>query len=612
MKKIAIIATTDRALDQAIEVQKEFPKSLVITTRDTTNDCVSVVDSLAIYIQRNFAKLDGLCFIGSLGACVRLIATEIKDKTTDPAVICLDDQGIHVQAVLSGHIGGANDFAKKVAQRTGGKAIISTSSDLQDIWALDTLAQEYAWSIESEDTLNSLIAKFVNNTSTAVLLETKDKGTDYLEKTVPDFVDVFYQYEDIDQTKYGLLVTVSPFVRKASIPTLNYRPKVLSIGSGCSKELDDVLFEERLFAELEKRDLSKASIRVLGSIDIKAQQSAYLTFSEKHNIPFVTFSEKQIKGVTIPNPSDKVREKIGVDGVSESTAMLLAENDVLVEKQKIHLDNGHKFTFSVAIDRASIRRANIVIVGAGPGGVDLITLRGKEVLEKADCVLYAGSLVPEQMLTWSKEGAVIANSAMMTLEEQMNMMREHYQKGHLIVRLHSGDQSIYGATQEQMSLFDEEGMNYEIVPGISSFVAAAAILKSEFTIPEVVQTIIITRGEGKTPLPTAERLEDMAKLKATICLFLSAGIAQKVQNQLLTHYAPDTPVAVLYRATWEDEEVFTGQLQDLAAIIKSSKKTRTVLIIVGQAIGARKNRSQLYSPDWKHIFRTNKKFVLQE
>jgi precorrin-4 C11-methyltransferase len=200
----------------------------------------------------------------------------------------------------------------------------------------------------------------------------------------------------------------------------------------------------------------------------------------------------------------------------------------------------------------------------------------------------------------------VQNSAGLTLEQQMVLMEEHYAQGHLIVRLQSGDPSIYGAIQEQMTLFDEKRMDYFIVPGISSFQAAAAVLRSEFTIPEVVQTIILTRGEGNTPLPQREKLQEMAAHQATMCIFLSATIARHVQEQLLEHYPPDTPMAILYRVTWEDEKIFTGRLDELAQLIRANKLTRTVLIIVGVAIGARENRSHLYNPQWRHIFRTGK------
>ncbi len=613
MKKVSIIAITDKGIAQALVLQKQFPKSLVITTRETIHDTVSVVSSIGNYLEDNFRKLDGICFVSAMGICVRTIAPYLEDKQKDPAVICLDDLGTHVQSVLSGHLGGANDFALKVAQLLGGKAIVSTSSDVQNIWALDTLGKRFDWQTQPSESMKDIMSLFVNNKRTAVLLDIKDKGTDYLEKTCPHFVTIFYDETDIDTTLFELILTVTYKHYHFSIPTLSFVPKVLSIGSGCSKQLDSEAFDTVLKEKLIDKGFLVAAIRNLGSITIKAEQQAYLDFSKKNAIPFKTFSAERIDTITVPNPSTVVLEKIGVDGVSESTAMLLSNNDkLLVEKQKIHLESNEKFTFSVALNKQVERRAQIAIIGAGPGDEELITVKGKRYLEHADCVLYAGSLIPEEMTNWCKPGAVVRNSAMMTLEEQINTMQAHYKKGHSIVRLQSGDPSLYGAIQEQMTIFDELKMDYSIVPGISAFSAGAAVLKSEFTIPEVVQSIVLTRGEGKTPMPSKESISAFAKTNATMCIFLSAGIAKKVQAQLLEHYDANTPVAVLYRLTWKDEAIYEGKLHELAQIVKKSKKTRTVLIIVGKAIRARKNRSQLYNPEWKHIFRTNKKFVISE
>ncbi len=613
MKKVTIIATTDRGLALGRTLQQEIPKSLVVTTRKTDDDHVSEVESLAVFVAEHFRQTDALVFITSLGACVRLIAPHLLDKATDPAVICVDDQGKFVQAVTGGHQGGANQLARMTARVFGGQAIISTSSDLQDIWALDTLGTSFDWHTEFSSDPNSIISAFVNNEPTALLLDVNTKGTRHLEETLPDFVSVFYDYSEIDWAQFRLLITVTYRKYDSEIPSVHFHPKVLSIGSGCSKELDFFLFEETLRREIDQQGLSFHAIKDFGSIDIKKEQQAYVEWSQRTAIPFHTFDKEVIQSVAVPNPSEMVQSKIGVEGVSEAAALLLSGNsDLLVEKQKIELENGNKFTYAIALDASVARKPSIAIVGAGPGDEELIAVKGKRLLEEADCVLYAGSLIPEEMTNWCKEGAIVRNSASMTLEEQIGLMQEHYKKGHQIVRLHSGDPAIYGAIQEQMTIFDELKMDYFIVPGISSFNAAAAVLKSEFTIPEVVQTIIITRGAGKTPLPENEKLEEMARLKATICLFLSAGIAKKVQQQLLQHYEPDTPVAVLYRLTWKDEEVYTGTLENLASMVKASKKTRTVLIVVGHAIHARKNRSQLYSPEWKHIFRTQKKFTLKE
>ncbi|WP_370407749.1 precorrin-4 C(11)-methyltransferase [Tenacibaculum dicentrarchi] len=613
MKKIAIIAVTEKGLENALIIQKEFPKSLVITTLQSSNGNVSTIASISDYLIDNFSKLDGICFVTALGICVRLIAPYIQDKNTDPAVISVDDLGVNVQSVLSGHKGGANDFALKVSTVLGANPIISTSSDIQNIWALDTLGTQFDWQTESSLSITKTMALFVNNKPTALLLDIKDKGTQHLEKTAPNFVTVFYDEKDIDYTQFELFIAVSYKIYEAKIPSLFLIPKVLSIGSGCSKELNFTVFQETFKTKLANEGFHFSAIKNFGSIDIKANQQAYLDFSEVNNIPFSTFTSDEINKISIPNPSEMVQSKIGVAGVSESCAMLLSENnELLVEKQKIHIENNEKFTFSVSLDAKAVRKTAVAIIGAGPGDSSLITVKGKEYLEAADCVLYAGSLIPEEMTNWCKPSAVVRNSAMMTLEEQVSLMQEHYKKGNSIVRLQCGDPSLYGAIQEQMTIFDELNMEYFIVPGISSFSAAAAVLKSEFTIPEVVQSIVLTRGEGKTPMPSKESISAFAATNSTMCIFLSAGIASKVQAQLLEHFDADTPVAVMYRITWKDEEIYQGKLENLAEIVKKSKKTRTVLIVVGSAIGARKNRSQLYNPEWKHIFRTNKKFVVTE
>lgn len=613
MKKVAIIAITDQGIRQALLLQKQFPKSLVVTTRSTAFDTVSQVASIGDYLAANFRRLEGICFVSALGICVRSIAPYLANKATDPAVICTDEKGRYVQSVLSGHQGGANSFALKVAQLVGGEAIISTASEVQNLWALDTLADRFSWKTRANRPMNELMALFVNQKPTALLLEVKDRGTAYLEKDLPDFVQVFYHPDELVATHFELVLAVTFRDLDLPLPTLSYLPPVLSVGSGCSKELDPEVFENTLKDKLAEKGLAFEAIKNFGSIDIKAEQQAYLDFTTQNALPFHTFTAEQINEIEVPNPSETVLRKVGVDGVSESSALLLSGNtNLLVEKQKVLLENGEKFTYAVGLQASVARKASIAIVGAGPGDEALITVMGKQYLESADCVLYAGSLIPEEMTNWCKPGAVVRNSAMMTLEEQIDTMQEHYRKGNAIVRLQSGDPSLYGAIQEQMTLFDELGMDYFIVPGISAFSAAAAALRSEFTIPEVVQSIVLTRGEGKTPMPPKESLSTFAQTNATLCIFLSAGIAGKVQEQLLEHYAADTPVAVMYRLTWKDEAIYQGTLQELAQIVKDSKKTRTVLMVVGKAIGARKNRSQLYNPEWQHIFRTHKKFVISE
>jgi precorrin-4 C11-methyltransferase len=232
-----------------------------------------------------------------------------------------------------------------------------------------------------------------------------------------------------------------------------------------------------------------------------------------------------------------------------------------------------------------------------------LTLKGRRRLSQADVVIYAGSLIPEAVLQHAAGTATLHNSAPLTLEQVMDLMRAAVRAGKLVVRLQSGDLSLYSAIQEQMTVLDQEGIAYEAIPGISAFQAAAAALHSELTVPEVVQTIILTRGEGKTKMPVGESLAALAAHRASLCIFLSARLSKKVQEQLLTAYAPDTPVAILYRVSWPDEQIIVTRLQELHSTIRQHKLTRTTLILVGAAIGGRQNRSRLYHATHAHIFR---------
>ncbi|WFA10255.1 precorrin-4 C(11)-methyltransferase [Tissierella sp. Yu-01] len=246
----------------------------------------------------------------------------------------------------------------------------------------------------------------------------------------------------------------------------------------------------------------------------------------------------------------------------------------------------------------------ISFVGAGPGNVDLITIKGRRLLEEADVVIYAGSLVSKEHLEFCKKDCEIHNSASMTLEEVIDVMSEGENKGLKIVRLHTGDPTIYGAIREQMDILDSKGITYEVVPGVSSFTAACSAIKKEFTLPSVSQTVILTRIEGRTPVPKGEDLEELAKHKASMAIFLSVQDIDRVVEKLAKGYGTyETPVAVVYKATWEDEEILLGTLGDIAEKIKDKGINKMAQILVGNFIGGDYERSKLYDPGFSHKFR---------
>lgn len=243
-------------------------------------------------------------------------------------------------------------------------------------------------------------------------------------------------------------------------------------------------------------------------------------------------------------------------------------------------------------------------VGAGPGALDLITLRGAELLKKADCIIYAGSLVNPALLEMAKADCEIHNSATMTLEQVLDVIYRMEAAGKETVRLHTGDASLFGAIREQMDALDEKGIAYDDTPGVSSFCGAAATLHAEYTLPGVSQSLIITRMAGRTPVPEKEKLSSMAKHQASMVLFLSSGLLEEVQEELLSGgYQKDTPAAIVYKATWPDEKVIRCTVGTLAQRGAEEGIRKTALLLIGDFLDSCYERSRLYDPTFTTEFR---------
>ena len=674
--KTAILLVTGNSLSLAETLHQEMNDSEIFTLEHFPG--CTYISSLSDFIEENFDEYDAFIFICAMGICVRTIAPHVKDKHTDPAVICVDSMGRNAISVLSGHIGQANKITQDVAHILGANPVTSTLSDNSGLWALDTLGQEFGWEVlvgmshayyknielldddeeeesdegedyneeeeygEDEDEeeeydedeeeeydedeeeieddnsiilqmrdgtnynertkeFNVIINLFVNKYRTALLLEIRDEGTDYLERTRPQHVDVYYHRSDMDLSQYKLLIIVSPFMFfDPAIAHIQFIPKILHVGLGLA--LDPPEFEE-LFVNLvvgaPGKNICGQAIKEVATIDVKRNVEVIKKLQKLVDVRFYTAEE--LSQVEVPNPSTTVQKYMGTPSVCEAAAILSSHHGVLYAEKFKGLSN--KSTFAIAIENGYLRQGHIEIVGAGPGDPDLISVRGRQMLEKADLILYAGSLVPRELTFCAKPGATVRSSASMDLEEQFALMKKFYDEGKFIVRLHTGDPCIYGAIQEQMNYFDQHHMSYHITPGISSFQAAAAALKSQFTIPEKVQSIILTRGEGRTPMPEREQLHLLARSQSTMCIFLSAGIAEQVQEELLQEYPETTPVAVCYHLTWKDERIYRGELKDLAKIVKENNLTLTTMIVVGEAIDNREGLSRLYAHEFKHLFR---------
>jgi precorrin-4/cobalt-precorrin-4 C11-methyltransferase len=244
----------------------------------------------------------------------------------------------------------------------------------------------------------------------------------------------------------------------------------------------------------------------------------------------------------------------------------------------------------------------VYFVGAGPGDPELITVRGKRLLEGAEVVIYAGSLVNPAVLQYAAKASLYDSSAL-TLEEIVDLMERSVAQGKTVVRLHSGDPTVYGAIQEQIERLEERGIPYEIVPGVSSFTSAAAVLGKELTSPGLSQTVILTRAAGRTPVPEAESLASLAGHRCTLCLFLSSRRLKEAARELAQGYGEDAPAALVYRASWPDQKVLVGTLKDLPSAARAQGIDRTALLLVGGFLSVKGRRSKLYHPDFYHGFR---------
>lgn len=592
MQKIAIIQISNEGEDIARRIIHNAQCTIILLPRSD--------------VGKRWNDFDAFVFIGAMGICVRTIAPYIKDKHTDPAVVCVDSMGRNAISVLSGHVGGANNLARDIAAIIGAREVITTQSDNAGLWALDTFEARFDWPIASDDDMNRCIFAFVNREPTALLLEVRDEGTDWLEATKPEHVTLINSISEADPGRYKLLIIVSPRAHKSpdGMLQLHFVPMVGTIGFGLANHPEDY---ENIYDQIDEAFANLGYLPCSHrycTIDVKADEEFVTMLRDEYDEDVVFFTAEELSAVDVPNPSDIVARHVGTPSVCEAAAILGSDNGKLI----IPKVKGKNWTAALAIDYKHLRQkqGHVEIVGAGPGDPDLVSVRGRKMLEKADLILYAGSLVPKALTECHKQGAIVRSSADMNLEEQFALMKEHYDKGHFIVRLHTGDPCIFGAIQEQMALFDQYRMSYHITPGISSFLAAAAELRSQFTIPERTQTIILTRGEGRTPMPEKEQLHLLAKSQSTMCIFLSAAIVDDVQRELLQEYPEDTPVAACYHLTWPDQKIYRGKLKDLAKIVHDNNLTLTTMLVVGEAIDNRQGLSELYSKHFSHLFRQGK------
>jgi precorrin-4 C11-methyltransferase len=578
-----------------------------------------------------FARCPQIVFFLAAGAVTRLIAPCLGSKESDPGVLAVDEAGRFVIPLLSGHKGGANAFARTVAGLLGATPVITTASDVVGGLSLDLLEDAFGWTTMPRERLKPAARALVDGEPLAIIQEIGGAGQWLDEMDLPANVTAVRDVALLagQSFSYVLWITDRIVPDRVGIPeerVLWYRPKSLVLGVGCERGISADALADGLARVLDEHGYARESIGMLATLILKADEPGLLELAQRHDWPTRFYTADELAAVVVANPSEVVERCVGTPGVAEPAALLAAgAARVLVEKHVVSSTfSPQRMTFALArlasfetaagIVPLSPRRrgesrgdGKVIFVGAGPGDPDLLTLKGRRALAQADVVIYAGSLVPEAVLAHAAPTAVLHNSAPLTLEAVLERMNTAARAGKRVIRLHSGDTSLYSAIGEQMAALDAAGIRYEVVPGVSSFQAAAAALRAELTVPELTQTVILTRAEGQTPMPAGEALADLARHGATLGIFLSARLVDSVQEQLLTAYPAQTPVAIVHRVSWPDEQIVVTELGRLSAEVHNRNLTRTTLILVGAALGGRRNRSQLYDPHHGHLFRARRR-----
>lgn len=609
--RIALIAVTRAGAERARKLDRLLGHASVFTTDVAEEEGRPLASRVAEW----FGQYDQLVFFLAAGAVVRLIAPCLGSKQTDPGVLCVDEAGQFVVALLSGHQGGANAFTRRVAGCLGAVPVVTTASDVIGGLSVDLLEGEYGWKAEPAERLKATAMSLVQGEPVAIIQEIGTLGSWLDERQLPANVTYCTDVATLPAQTFSAAIWITDrvppdFHGLDDQRILWFRPHSLALGVGCERGITLQALEDGLDQFLRATGFAQDSIDVLTSASVKEDETALLELAQRHGWRTAFYPAEELARVpNIPNPSAVVAKCVATPGVAEPAALLAAGSAHLVAEKHVLASSfaPQRMTFALArlagFSQRPVTLGSVTFVGAGPGDPELLTLKASRVLQKSEVVIYAGSLIPERILDHVPRTAVLHNSAHMTLEQVRDIILTATAAGKRVARMQSGDPSIYGAVQEQIAFLEEHGIDCDIIPGISSFQAAAAALRSELTIPEVVQTIILTRGEGDTPKPDAESIESLARHQASMCLFLSAKLAEDVQEKLLSSYPPDTPTAIAYRVSWPDEKILLTRLDQLAAELHRQKWSRTVLILVGKALGSRQNRSQLYDPKHGHIFR---------
>lgn len=581
MSKTAVFSTSEKGNLLAKSIQEE----LVYTDTFSTKEDKSFlkVESFADFVEWSFDDYDHIILIGDLADNILNLTPYIKEQYKKLLIFNVDVNGDFVQILQVGEEGEANQEAQKLAGITGGTAIISTQAKASKEWDLESFTERFEWEADLNDDWESVRTLFRTRTKVALILEVRDMGSAYLEKTAPSFVEIFYHVDDLEEENFDLIIAVSPLLYRFKVTSVMYRPKILTLGMGCHKNFPHGILVNDIQEKLAQHGISWKAIRTLSTADSKSKEMALLEVCHHLKIEFKTYSSDFLNRIPIPNPSDVILKHTGLRGLAESAALAVSKtNKLIVEKQNDKPECNQYYTWALAIDQLNLREGQLEIVGAGPGNPDLITLQGMNLLRKADLVIYSSTLLRDDLIHHVKTGAKIRSVESLTQQENLiQLIQSYYRRGLMTVWLHSGDANLFSDIQDELIAFTKTGMEYRITPGVGNFQALEAELKTKFLINRQEQEVHLIRVSMDNLNDQKQRLKEYLEQEDEICIYADRNVMPDLHQFFSTILSSNTPIAISALKNNALDQLIVCEQKDIVNVCNTQLNDGIVILRMG-------------------------------
>ncbi|MFA8449461.1 MAG: cobalamin biosynthesis protein [Bacteroidales bacterium] len=581
MSKTAIFSTSESGNNLAKKISEEFGFTDIFTVKNSSD--YFHIDSFSEFVEWTFDEYKEIVLIGDLVDSVCHLSPYLSKADADLLILNIDINGDYVQILKTDKSGKANFRALTLAGITSGEAILSTQAKASKDWELETLADRFDWEMDVFGDIESVTALFRKRVKVALLLETRDSGSAYLERTCPSFADIFYHKEDVCEDDYEMLIAVSPLLHHFAKPTIIFRPKVLTLGMGCHKDFPEGYLVQDIRNRLKEFGVSYKSVRAISTSENRAQESALLELSGAFHAEYKSFSANLLNRIEIPNPSEVILKHTGYRGVAESASLAACKsNSLVIEKQNDKSSGCNQyFTWSLAIDQLYLRKGQLEVIGVGPGDIDLLSVHGKYLIERADMILYSQNTIPEELIQISKKGAALRSTDKLDQKQIVELVYSFYKRGLMTVWLLPGDACLFNNIQNQLNSFSDFGLEYRITPGVSVFQSIESKMRSKYLMKTDQEEFLLYRINSLNLESQKTSIMEGANEFLNICIHADRNVVPDLHSFLQDIYGESAHVVISTQSIEFGVELHCCELKDMAKVYHKNITGEAVILRIG-------------------------------